>query len=112
MLFRMLSIEAAWTQYGDVDMKPRQIFLTRSQPLADKVSESFARLHETHVSGGRSPNTPAGQWDPISLPVSVTELQPCHFPLFLSFDNVSSSRFDYWSVGSIDDLEALFDVGV
>ena len=101
MLFKMITIESSWIHYGaDVGVKPRQLFVTRSQNLADKVRESFAGLYNTHVSGsGGGDQTGADEdadlnraarWT-ADLPSSFADLCAEHFPLFLSFDNVSES---------------------
>jgi hypothetical protein len=82
-------------------VKPRQLFVTRSQNLADKVRESFARLYETHVLG-----SPTSRQDPTNrntefneqitwsaeLPSSFAALTAEHFPLFMSFDTVSKCQ--------------------
>ena len=102
MLFKMLMVESVWHQYsGDVGAKPRQLFLTRSQHLADKVEESFSRLYRTHVLEKR--NSAAAADADISVdfgdrpvwnarrPDAFSGLTNEHFPLFLSFDAVSST---------------------
>ncbi|EKM60387.1 uncharacterized protein PHACADRAFT_203599 [Phanerochaete carnosa HHB-10118-sp] len=99
MLFKMINVELAWYQYGgDVALKPRQLFVTRSQHLADRVRESFSRLHETHVLGARSTG-PAHSTSSIGtdrmspawtseIPDSFDELKVEHFPLFISYDKL------------------------
>ena len=102
MVFKMLAIESSWIQYGsDVGVKPRQLFLTRSQHLADKVKESFTRLYRTHVLDShdcRSDDDPSDSspvqvgWVP-DLPEKFSELTGDHFPLFLSYDSVGVFQF-------------------
>lgn len=91
MVHRMAAIESAWTLYGgDVELKPRQLFITRSQRLADKVKGSFTRLYGTYVSdsaytrGGTSAEGAA-----VPLPKTFSGAKPAQFPMFLSFDAVS-----------------------
>lgn len=97
MIHKMLGVECIWSLFTDgAVLKPRQLFVTRSQHLADKVKESFARLYETHVVGQtrqtaedeveESPDL--GQWT-TDLPSKFGDLKPDHFPLFISFDHVS-----------------------
>ena len=101
VLFKMVAIERAWVQFGkDIALKPRQLFLTRSQHLADAVRESFARLHETYVVGDWSEESGNGlafeahddvpRWS-VTLPDSYEDLRPEHFPLFVSFDKASGT---------------------
>ena len=103
MLHRLLAIETAWSQYGgDIDLKPRQLFITRSQRLADKVKESFARLHKVYVSGSWQSTTERSQdentytgitksyWTASRpLPQRFADATPLDFPMFLSLDTVS-----------------------
>ena len=98
----MIGIESAWCQLRDEGgMKPRQLFITRSQHLADKVKEEFTRLHETHVSGGASTsvdaNTPgANEWAGLGpFPAKFSALKDCHFPVFVSFDEVRARLMQY-----------------
>ena len=101
MLFKMLNIELSWAQFGqDVSVKPRQLFLTRSQNLADKVKGSFARLYQTHVSGAdggfggatdRSAAANIQSERDASPPGKFSDLDHDHFPLFVSVDTVSRS---------------------
>ena len=90
----MIGIEASWLQFGgEGDMKPRQLFVTRSQHLANKVKEVFAGLHETYVSEYASACTSvdAHGWSAMrALPEKFSELDECHFPVFISFDAVSA----------------------
>lgn len=95
MLFKMIGIESSWRYLRDEGgMKPRQLFITRSQHLADKVKEEFARLHKTHVSGGLTASGDVGTpdvhgWDAVKpLPAKFSALEEHHFPVFVSFDKV------------------------
>lgn len=97
MIHKMLGIECIWSLFADgAVLKPRQLFVTRSQHLADKVKESFARLYKTHVVGQTRQTAEdeveeildLGQWT-TDLPSKFGELKPDNFPLFISFDHVS-----------------------
>ena len=100
MLFKMVAIESAWAQYGcDVGMRPRQLFVTRSQNLANKVRESFASLHRTHVLDSAIATSAAingldsthqSGWTE-EMPSSFSDLRDAHFPLFIAFDSVSGT---------------------
>lgn len=94
----MAAIESAWSLYGgDVGLKPRQLFITRSQRLADKVKGSFTRLYGAYVSdsaytreGTSAADADNAYWiNCLPLPKSFSEAKPAHFPMFLSFDAVS-----------------------
>lgn len=92
-------------------MKERQIFVTKSGVLAEKVQECFYKMLE---SLGMSNKTPEQlreisrarkheQWGDdlvdkdedsdlhTTLPGKFSDLQDEHFPLFLTFDRVSCS---------------------
>ena len=47
MLFKMLGIERAWESHRETMPKPRQLFVTQSRVLAEKVEEYFAKLLES-----------------------------------------------------------------
>lgn len=100
MIYKMLGIECIWSLFTDgAVLKPRQLFVTRSQHLADKVKESFARLYETHIVGQMRQTAEDGGLESVEtldlcqwitdLPSKFGELKPEHFPLFISFDHVS-----------------------
>ncbi len=44
MLFKMLGIENSWQQNRVLGPRPRQLFVTQSRMLADKVEEYFIKL--------------------------------------------------------------------
>ncbi|KIK18633.1 hypothetical protein PISMIDRAFT_109068 [Pisolithus microcarpus 441] len=112
MLFKMLGIQRAWQLHSEgfdtsrPDMpRPRQIFVTKSSMLANKVEEYFmklleslslagctleelARLNSRHVDRGLvdsddAPDTQSG------IPQRYSELEDHHFPLFLTFDRLA-----------------------
>lgn len=113
----MYRIELRWkTLNGHSDSKktqrPRQIFVTRSRVLSEKVQEQYEGLLRSHESGRRgdrgaesAPNyrslqdiLDAGDEDhwQVDLPRRFSQLSDENFPLFLSSDRVSarSQRYD------------------
>ncbi|KAI6046365.1 hypothetical protein EDC04DRAFT_2598161 [Pisolithus marmoratus] len=107
MLFKMLGIQRAWQLHSDAsDMpQPRQIFVTKSYVLANKVEEYFVKLLESLSLAGYTlaelarlksrpvdrglvdnddvPDTQSG------IPQRYSELESRHFPLFLTFDRLA-----------------------
>lgn len=111
MLFKMLGIERAWdTIREDLDVntaRPRQVFVTQSRVLAEKVEEYYRKLTEAYVAEMRSAQESeklgTQKQNPEdralvdqdeeefwrgSLPKRFSELQDEHFPLFLTFDHL------------------------
>ena len=111
ILFKMLGIERAWKNQGSVDPRPRQIFITKSRRLADKVEGEYVNLllslyddadmsvnDRDHI---RRWNTrkKQGTFDPDDggnyrndLPQRFDLLLDNHFPLFVTLDTVSIIR--------------------
>jgi hypothetical protein len=108
MLFKMLGIERANRQSGEE--RVRQVFVTQSRVLAERVEEYFTNLAQSCSAGLLS--TEEVEWraskkmeadkdlmeldeeieDSSGLPSRFSELQDKHFPLFLTFDKVGISR--------------------
>ena len=108
MLFKMLGIQRTWETFKDVMPKPRQIFVTQSRVLAERVEEYFQKLQRSLSAAQLSPkqlreskshpDTPARKvmlnadeemyWR-RDLPQRFGVLEEEHFPLFVSFDHVS-----------------------
>ena len=111
MLFKMLGIERTWdTLQGSLDdglSRPRQIFVTQSRVLAEKVEEYYRKLTESHAAAMRtveeSAQIGAQKQKPEdralvdkdeeefwrgTLPKKFSDLQDEHFPLFVTFDQV------------------------
>lgn len=105
MLFKMLGIERTARALGE---KVRQVFITQSRVLAEKVEESFNNMIQA-CSGEllsleeriwRSERRTQSDKDLVeldeedesssNLPTRFSELEDKHFPLFLSFDKVGS----------------------
>ncbi|KAI6114348.1 P-loop containing nucleoside triphosphate hydrolase protein [Pisolithus sp. B1] len=122
MLFRMLRIQREWqlrSEGSDIP-RPRQIFVTKSHVLANKVQEYFEKLLESlslagctlgelarsqprHVDHGLVdnddvPDTQGG------IPLRYSELEDRHFPLFLTFDRLA--RMIAADILDADDPEA------
>ena len=112
MLFKMLGIERAWETHRDMMPKPRQLFVTQSRVLAEKVEEYFAKLLESLASAGRSPaelmdiaerqkhREEQGLVDRDEeiywrgdLPKRYGALKEEHFPMFITYDHVCLSFF-------------------
>jgi hypothetical protein len=111
MLLKMLGIHRIW-QLDEAGPKPRQVFITQSQVLVEKVEEYFLKLasafgvdihppeemrttdeETTQVTGlPESEDELIGQeyqerWR-LGLPKRFTELSDGHFPLFITYDQV------------------------
>jgi hypothetical protein len=108
MLFKMLSYENSWQQAQDlIPSRPRQLFVTQSRVLADKVEEYFMKLLESiNLASNKSMDISAlmerkqnrdeallvdrdeaTNWR-NDLPKKFSELQDDHFPIFITFDKV------------------------
>ncbi|KAI1785582.1 hypothetical protein LXA43DRAFT_1185708 [Ganoderma leucocontextum] len=107
MLFKMLGIERAWETHRETMPKPRQLFVTQSRVLAEKVEEYFAKLLESLASAGRSPTELKDLADRQKhreeqglvdrdeeiywrgdLPTRYGALKGEHFPMFLTYDHI------------------------
>ena len=111
MLFKMLGIERAYVMRKDSMPKPRQIFVTQSRVLAGKVEEYFSKLLDSLSTAERTRGELAqfvknkrqqneGELIDIDddqawradLPSRFSQLRDEHFPLFLTFDRVSTCK--------------------
>lgn len=111
MLFKMLGIERTYDSMRETMLesfpKPRQIFVTQSRVLAEKVEEYFTKLSESHAAAQRTAeqsmkmaqakltaqdqglvDRDEEQYHRGDLPKSYGDLKDEHFPLFLTFDHV------------------------
>jgi hypothetical protein len=108
MLFKMLGIENSWQQNRELRLEhPRQLFVTQSRMLADKVEEYFIKLLQSLVPPSQTKSEisnllerqrnreEAGLVDQDEalnwrgdLPQRFSELQDVHFPMFITFDKV------------------------
>jgi hypothetical protein len=108
MLFKMLGMEHSWQQNRELRAeRPRQLFVTQSRMLADKVEEYFIKLLQSLVLSSQTESgisdllerqrnrEEAGLVDQDEvvnwrddLPRRFSELQDSHFPMFVTFDKV------------------------
>ena len=113
MLFKIFGIERAWIQLGCYGPRPRQIFVTKSRVLAEKVEEYFQKFVRSLAQESEAVpplvndilrrSTLRGERGMVNveediawrddLPKKYSELVDVHFPLFITFDNVSQSGF-------------------
>jgi hypothetical protein len=107
MLFKMLLIERAHQLSDGSQPPPRQVFVTKSRVLAGKVDEHFKSFLKSlsFASDIDEPSSSKNE-DPADeenivheedntkwrndLPKKFTELEGRHFPLFITFDHVST----------------------
>ena len=112
MLFKMLGIERAYSMFSEDLAHPRQVFITQSRVLVRKVEERFFKYLEslnTGSSGHRNTFQRIGNCDVddeflinendneewrSDLPQKYSELEDSHFPLFITFDEVSFIRIE------------------
>lgn len=106
MLYKMLLVEASSEPSTSPTSKSRQLFVTQSRILADKVGEHFAKLLGGYLPSAVSENIKAARradralvdideendWR-SDLPKKYSDLQDTDFPLFVSFDQVGSNFF-------------------
>ena len=102
MVYKILGIERRWRDCCDVMKenlpKPRQMFVTQSRMLATKVEEFYGKLAVSQGLDARAGlrnlelminlDDEMG-WRP-DLPHRFGELEEKHFPLFVTFDDVSN----------------------
>lgn len=108
MLFKMLGIERSWESHRDTMAKPRQLFVTQSRVLAEKVEEYFTKLLDSLATANQSATELSqmaarkkaredqGLVDRDEeiywrgdLPKRYVALKEEHFPMFLTYDHVS-----------------------
>jgi hypothetical protein len=113
MMFKMFSNERKWEHFGRMKKLPkyRQMFVTQSRVLATKVQEYFSRVMASLVTSDKSWEELAAlarekkrrreaeelihadddlDWN-ANLPAKFSELRDGHFPLFITFDDVSQA---------------------
>lgn len=105
MTFKIYGIErTVRARSNELERKPRQLFVTQSRVLANRVKDYYDKLSgQLSASGLPSESTsddpsqtvPDGLGDPDEedewrdeLPKRFSELEDRHFPLFLTFDKV------------------------
>ncbi|THH16783.1 hypothetical protein EW146_g3905 [Bondarzewia mesenterica] len=109
MLFKMFGIERAWIQSGCVGPRPRQIFVTKSRTLAEKVEEYFIRFVRSLAEESRVPphvtdllmrSAKRGERGMVDaeedatwrsdLPDKYSQLADEHYPLFITIDGLGA----------------------
>ncbi|KAI9453671.1 hypothetical protein BJY52DRAFT_1153029, partial [Lactarius psammicola] len=109
IVFKIFGIERAWQNQGSVGPRPRQLFITKSQLLANKVEQDYVNLLYSLSAGPDMPQHVRERiqhWnscrrnnvlDPDGsegmrddLPEKFSELQDGHFPLFITVDTLWS----------------------
>ncbi|THH32624.1 hypothetical protein EUX98_g1581 [Antrodiella citrinella] len=108
MIFKMLGIERTWEQSRELFQgtlsRPRQIFVTQSKVLAEKVEEYYAKLSQSLAAEQRSTQESSKiSADKVQkglvdhdeeelyrgdLPRRFGELEDKHFPLFVTYDQL------------------------
>ncbi|SJL03091.1 uncharacterized protein ARMOST_06437 [Armillaria ostoyae] len=107
ILFKMLLIERTFQVMESGLPHPRQVFITKSRTLARKVQEYFAKLasslavaSQLSVDPTNLTRAPQCQDDlglidvddvvdwRMDLPCKYSELEPKHFPLFITYDGL------------------------
>ncbi|KAI0656836.1 hypothetical protein C8Q70DRAFT_1046658 [Cubamyces menziesii] len=107
MMFKMLGIEQAWKALDDGTPKPRQLFVTQSRVLAEKVEEYYGKLLQSFDLAQRSHaelktiatsqatarherlvNYDEEVYWRNDLPKRYGALTSDHFPMFLTFDHL------------------------
>jgi hypothetical protein len=106
MMYKMLGLERTARTTGE---KVRQVFITQSKVLAEKVEESFNNMIQSY--SGDLLSAEERQWRAMmkkhsekhlvefdaeddsfsNLPARFSDLEDKHFPLFLTFDKVSDT---------------------
>jgi hypothetical protein len=110
IVFKMFGIERAWQNQGCVGPRPRQLFITKSRLLAEKVERDYVGLLYSLSTGPDAPlyvreriqcwnsrrkkvifNPDDVEGKRDDLPEKFSELCDSHFPLFLTMDTVSTA---------------------
>ncbi|KAH9172875.1 hypothetical protein EDB89DRAFT_2229121 [Lactarius sanguifluus] len=109
IVLKIFGIERAWQNRGSVGSRPRQLFITKSQLLANKVEHDYTNLLFSLSAGQNMPQYVRERiqhWDSRrrnkildlddadgtrdDLPEKFSELQDGHFPLFITVDTLWS----------------------
>ena len=108
IVFKIFGIERAWQNQGSIGPRPRQLFITKSQLLADKVEQDYVNLLFSLFEGTDTPqyvrernwnlhkrknlqNRDGAERVRDDLPDKFSKLQDNHFPLFVTVDTVSTT---------------------
>ena len=125
MLFKMLGVERSFASLSN--KKIRQVFVTQSRVLAERVQEYYTKMARSSVAGERSEGevkqraTQRTQAEKelielddeddsqSGLPKKFSELTDDHFPLFLTFDKVGSYLNTVWPIRCESSLFSFVD---
>ncbi|KAI0369977.1 hypothetical protein BV20DRAFT_330785 [Pilatotrama ljubarskyi] len=107
MLFKMLGIERSWGAMGEGMTKPRQLFVTQSRVLAEKVEDYYRKLQQSLTTAGcshtelkemaakgsmqrrqRLVDADEEVFWRADLPKRYGALEDDHFPMFLTYDHL------------------------
>ncbi|KAH8984685.1 hypothetical protein EDB92DRAFT_1470073 [Lactarius akahatsu] len=107
IVFKIFGIERAWQNRGSVGPRPRQLFITKSQLLANTVEHDYTSLLFSLSAGPEMPQYVRDRiqhWNSRrrnkildlddaegtrdDLPEKFSELQDSHFPLFITVDTL------------------------
>lgn len=120
IVFKIFGIERAWQNQGCIGPRPRQLFITKSRLLAEKVERDYVGLLYSLSTGQNAPlyvreriqrwnsrrkkvifnpDDTDGKRD--DLPKKFSELRDGDFPLFLTMDAVSTT-FPINAIGADD----------
>ncbi|KAH9017014.1 hypothetical protein EDB85DRAFT_2295003 [Lactarius pseudohatsudake] len=109
IVFKIFGIERAWQNRGSIGQRPRQLFITKSQLLANKVENDYVELLFSIYAGPDAPQYICERiqhWNSCrrdtildlddaegtrdDLPEKFSELQDRHFPLFITVNTLWS----------------------
>jgi hypothetical protein len=110
IVFKIFGIERAWQNQGCVGPRPRQLFITKSRLLAEKVERDYVSLLYSLSVGSDAPlyvreriqrwntrrkkvifNPDDMEGERDDLPRKFSELRDSDFPLFLTMETVSTA---------------------
>jgi hypothetical protein len=95
MLFKMLAIELAGYETAT---RPRQVFVTQSPVLENRVEVYFRQLCGSRLGDlEQVHNGQDGAGEMGDLPSNFSALEDHHFPLFVSYTHVSRAAAAYYS---------------
>ena len=108
IVFKIFGIERAWQNQGCVGPRPRQLFITKSRFLAEKVERDYVSLLYSLSAGPDAPlyvreriqrwitrrekvifNPDDTEGKRDDLPKKFSELRDSDFPLFITMETVS-----------------------
>ncbi|KAG8719695.1 hypothetical protein FRC08_002227 [Ceratobasidium sp. 394] len=99
IVFKMIGIEKLFEQMEEVT-KPRQVFVTQSRVLAQRVQEYYNNLVSAASATSSRPQQPDEEHvladlddedaGAFGLPAKYSQLEDKHFPLFLTYDQLCS----------------------